>query len=102
LNRVRFGADHLVAEPSLRPVGLGIAFLAEVAAVHGGELEWGGYPTAANPGGAGHLERLLGSDAVVRRLMDRPASVTDVVIRDWTRAPGWSQRWRRALLYPEG
>jgi uncharacterized protein YbbC (DUF1343 family) len=89
----------LVDPGRVRPVGLGMALLAELAAVHGGELEWAGYPTAASPGGAGHLERLLGSGSVVRRLVDRPGSVTDVVIRDWTRAPGWSERWRPVLLY---
>jgi uncharacterized protein YbbC (DUF1343 family) len=90
-----------VREPDrVRPVALGLALLADIAAVHGAEFAWAGYPTAANPSGAEHLERLLGSAAVAAALVREPGSVDATFIARAVAAPGWDVRWRGVLLYP--
>lgn len=83
----------------VRPVAVGIALLADVAATQRGKFAWAHYPTAANPSGGGHLERLVGTSAV-RAVIDRaPERVNQKQICDWTAAPGWAERWRSVLLY---
>jgi uncharacterized protein YbbC (DUF1343 family) len=82
-----------------RPVGVGIALLADVAATHRERFAWADYPTAANPSGRGHLERLVGTSTVHSAIARAPESVDQARIRDWTTAPGWEERWRSVLLY---
>ncbi len=83
----------------VRPVAAGLALLAEVAALHPGELRWATYPTAANPSGAGHLERLAGTAAVGAAIETDPRAVDDDVVARWTAVPGWGRRWETARLY---
>jgi uncharacterized protein YbbC (DUF1343 family) len=90
-----------VVEPMrVRPVTTGLALLADIAALHLAEFGWRTYPTVVNPGGAGHLERLVGSTAVCSVLRRTPAAATDAVIAGWVAAPGWAERWRSVQLYP--
>jgi uncharacterized protein YbbC (DUF1343 family) len=89
-----------VVEPDrVRPVALGLALLADIAAVHRADFAWAGYPTAANPSGAGHLERLLGSTRVASVLVREPARVDAAFIAAAVAAPGWDARRREVLLY---
>ena len=83
----------------LRPVAAGIALLADVAATHPERFAWAHYPTAANPSGSGHLERLVGTSTVYSVIDRAPESVDQRLISDWTAAPGWADRWRSVLLY---
>lgn len=83
----------------VRPVAVGIALLADVAATHSGQFAWAHYPTAANPAGGGHLERLVGTSTVRAVINRAPEWVNEKQIRDWTAAPGWPERWRTVLLY---
>jgi uncharacterized protein YbbC (DUF1343 family) len=88
-----------VLEPrAVHPVATGLVLLAEVARLHP-ELRWSGYPTVANPTGAGHLERLLGTAAPGRKLAEEPGLVDDALVARWTAAPGWAERLERIALY---
>lgn len=82
-----------------RPVATGIALLADVAATHSGRFAWARYPTAANRSGTGHLERLVGTSKLYSAIDHAPELVDQKLIRDWTAAPGWDERWRSVLLY---
>ncbi len=89
-----------VREPQrVRPVAAGLALLAEVAALHPGELSRATYPTAANPSGAGHLERLAGTAAVGAAVEADPRAVDDYVVARWTAVPEWARRWEAVRLY---
>jgi uncharacterized protein YbbC (DUF1343 family) len=90
-----------VIEPArVRPVATGLALLADIVALHPAEFAWRSYPTAVNPEGAGHLERLVGSTAVCSVLRRTPAAATAALIAGWVAAPGWAERWRSVQLYP--
>lgn len=82
---------------AVRPVAAGLALLAEVAALHA-ELRWRGYPTAANPSGEGHLDRLTGTPEV-RLALEHIEGIDDARIARWTATPGWRERTRPILLY---
>jgi len=91
----------VVREPRrVRPVAAGLALLAGVAALHPGELAWARYPTAANPSGTGHLERLVGTAEVGAAIAAAPADVDDDVVARWTDVAGWPPRWRAVAIYP--
>lgn len=83
----------------VRPVALGLSLLADVAALHPGEFRWASYPTAANPGGAGHLERLVGTAAVREAVDAAPDAVDDGVVAHWTAVPGWATELDSVALY---
>jgi hypothetical protein len=84
-----------------RPVALGLNLLADIAALHPAEFRWRPYPTAANPAGHGHAQRLLGTDQVPAALTSAPEEISAADIARWTDAPGWDTRWRSVLLYDE-
>jgi hypothetical protein len=83
----------------VRPVALGLLLLAAVMATHRLRFAWHRYPTAANPSGDGHFERLLGIGGVRARLDGAPESVDGALVGEWTRAAGWAERAAAALLY---
>jgi uncharacterized protein YbbC (DUF1343 family) len=95
---VRF---DVVAPDAVQPVAAGLACLADIVAVHRRDFAWCGYPTAANPSGAGHAERLLGNSRVPAVISAAPETVTDSIIAEWVTTPGWDERWRAVLLYGE-
>jgi uncharacterized protein YbbC (DUF1343 family) len=84
-----------------RPVTMGLALLADIARLHPDQFAWRPYPTAANPSGQGHVERLLGTDRLPAVLANAPGDVTATDLARWTAAPGWEERWRPVLLYDE-
>src|SRR5690606_27959068 len=89
-----------VQDPTLvRPVALGLALLADIAALHPGAFAWMRYPTAANPTGAGHLERLTGTATIRDVISTVPESVDAATIAAWTAADGWAERAGAVLLY---
>ncbi len=90
----------VVGDPRrVRPVAAGLALLAEIAALHRAELRWATYPTAANPSGTGHLERLVGTAAVRAALEAAPGAIDDVVVAGWTDVAGWEARRRLVTRY---
>ena len=95
-------AVYALDPAEVRPVSAGIALLADVAAVHPRELRWATYPTAANPTGEGHFERLAGTMSAriaVERAMTSPDAVTPAVLARLTASPGWAERWQAARIY---
>ncbi len=85
---------HLV-----RPVGLGLLLLAAVIATHRLRFAWARYPTAANPRGDGHFERLIGRSGIRATLDATPDRVDGAMVEAWTRADGWRDRVRGILRY---
>lgn len=76
----------------LGPVAVGLLLLASAVATQGPHFAWSTYPTAANPGGHAHFERLLGRSGI-RELLDVDAdSVTVESAREWTITNGWRDR----------
>jgi uncharacterized protein YbbC (DUF1343 family) len=84
---------------ALRPVVAALALLADILSMHRSDFSWARYPTAANPSGADHFERVVGSGDV-RRVIERvPEAATSEVLARLTAAPGWAQRWRSVTVY---
>jgi hypothetical protein len=83
----------------LRPVALGLLLMAAIATTHRLRFQWARYPTAANPSGEGHFERLVGRRDI-RRVFDRaPQEIDADVVREWTGVGDWVERVQPALLY---
>jgi uncharacterized protein YbbC (DUF1343 family) len=80
----------------LRPVALGLQLLAQIARRHPQAFAWATYPTAANPSGADHFARLVGTRVLAASLVDplalRPTETA-------TRATEWAARVAPILLY---
>ena len=83
------------------PVAIGLHLLASVWATHAPQMQWTRYPTAANPSGEAHINRLLGRHDVARQLAHAPERVDVETVRAWTHAGDWRDRLARAgaLLY---
>ncbi len=93
-------AVHLcVTDPrAFQPVCAGLHLLAATIAAHRQEFRWAGYPTAANPTGEGHFERLIGLAGIRETLKENPADLPERIL-EWTTAPGWQQRVEEILIY---
>ena len=88
-----------VTEPrAFRPVSAGLHLLAAVMARHPRDFCWTAYPTAANPGGEGHFERLVGQAGIRETLEGNLPSLAGRIAA-WTAAPGWRERVLAGLLY---
>lgn len=84
---------------ALRPVALGLLLMAAVASTHRLRFQWARYPTAANPSGEGHFERLIGRRDI-RRVFDKtPQDIDAEQVRAWTEVGDWVERVEPALLY---
>jgi uncharacterized protein YbbC (DUF1343 family) len=83
----------------VRPVALGLLLLAAVFSTQRLRVAWSKYPTAANPSGDGHFERLTGQSGIRARLDRSPETVDGAQVSEWTRTAGWPERVRDALLY---
>jgi len=84
---------------ALRPVALSLLLLAAIATTHRLRFQWARYPTAANPSGEGHFERLIGRRDIRRRFDVSPGDINADVVRAWTSVDDWAERVRPALLY---
>lgn len=83
---------------SFRPVSAGLNLLATVIALHPKQICWSKYPTAANPGGELHFERLIGRAGIREALELKPDDLGGQV-KGWTSVPGWAERVKCCLLY---
>lgn len=83
---------------SVRPVSAGLHLLAALIGAHRAEFRWADYPTAANPSGQNHFERLIGVKGL-REAIEKDPTCVGREAKAWTAAPGWPERVRRALLY---
>ena len=83
---------------AFRPVAAGLRLMATIIELHREEFRWAQYPTAANPGGEGHFERLVGR-AGIRETLEADSADLDARVKEWTEATGWRDRVRCALLY---
>jgi uncharacterized protein YbbC (DUF1343 family) len=90
---------HAIAPHAVRPVALGLALLADVARLHADAFAWAPYPTAANPAGTHHFERLLGTGRIRPVIEAAAGSVDAAVLADWTAAPRWAARHRAVVRY---
>jgi uncharacterized protein YbbC (DUF1343 family) len=84
------------------PVAVGLLALAAVLRRHPNEFRWQTYPTAANPTGAGHFERLIGVSGIREQLEQSPERIDLDQVRRWTDPRDWHQRLNQAdaLIYP--
>jgi len=89
---------RIVKDACVRPVASGLDLLAAVIARHRPEFRWVNYPTAANPGGEQHFERLIGR-AGIREVLERNQPELAEQIGKWIAAPGWVNRTKDFLLY---
>lgn len=80
---------------AVRPVAIGLALLECVFRLHHADFSWSTYPTAANPSGREHLERLIGAVSVRESLEAGSALAPDLV-----RVSGWASRVEPVLVYP--
>jgi hypothetical protein len=95
-------ALYILEPADVRPVSTALALLADIAYVHTQEFRWATYPTAANPTGQGHFERLAGTGAArvaIERALTCPDAVTPAVLARLTASPGWAERWQGVRLY---
>ncbi|MFA6166515.1 MAG: DUF1343 domain-containing protein [Gemmatimonadaceae bacterium] len=84
---------------ALRPVALGLLLMAAVASTHRLRFQWTRYPTAANPSGEGHFERLVGRRDI-RRVFDKaPQDIDAEQVRSWTEVGDWAERVGPVLEY---
>jgi uncharacterized protein YbbC (DUF1343 family) len=87
------------ADPkSLRPVAFGLHLVGVVIRTHGEEFCWAPYPTAANPSGEGHFERLVGRAGIREALEVSPPNIAERIAA-WTSATMWRERVGDILLY---
>ncbi len=84
---------------ALRPVALGLLLMAAVANTHRLRFQWARYPTAANPSGEGHFERLIGRRGIRRYFDSAPQSIDADQVRAWTEVGDWAERVSTGLLY---
>lgn len=84
---------------ALRPVALGLLLMAAVVSTHRLRFQWARYPTAANPSGEGHFERLIGRRDI-RRVFDKaPQDIDAEQVRAWTEIGDWVERVEPILIY---
>lgn len=83
---------------AFRPVASGLHLLVAVIETHSRHFAWTGYPTAANPTGAGHFERLIGQ-AGIREMLESDPKGALQHIAQWTEVPGWHHRVKQHQLY---
>lgn len=89
---------QLTEIPAVRPVRTGLHLLAGIMQSHEEFFSWAPYPTAANPTGEGHFERLIGRDGI-RETLGQNSDRLAESIRAWTAAPEWRERMSPFLLY---
>lgn len=90
----------LIDPERLRPVAMGLMLLAWTAQNSQGWFTWARYPTAANPTGERHFDRLLGRRDVAMQLED-PRQPLLQTVAALTAVPEWRDRVEPHLLYPE-
>lgn len=94
------GVRIAVTKPdALRPVALGMLLLASIVSTHRLRFQWARYPTAANPSGEGHFERIVGRRDIKRQYERAPDAIDADMVRAWTSTGDWAARVAPALVY---
>jgi uncharacterized protein YbbC (DUF1343 family) len=94
------GVHITVTSPAaLRPVALGFLLMAAIVTTHRLRFQWARYPTAANPSGNQHFERLVGRRGIRRPFDAAPQDIDAELVRAWTDTGDWTERVGAALLY---
>jgi uncharacterized protein YbbC (DUF1343 family) len=83
---------NIIDKQALRPVGLGVTLLQTLMALYPQQVTERLYPTAANPMGSGHLDKLLGIPRAFDTLQQSTPITLDV-------NPYWQETMRPYLLY---
>lgn len=83
---------------TFHPVAAGLLLLATVIELNREQFRWANYPTAANPTGQGHFERLIGRADGGDVLEKGPAPLREWM-KEWATAPDWPTRVKDVLLY---
>ncbi len=95
------GVRLRLAKPAIvRPVALGLLALSAIVRLHPEQFRWTRYPTAANPDGNDHFERLSGRTDLRHALEHSPELISDRRILSWTGVADWHARVRPHLRYP--
>jgi uncharacterized protein YbbC (DUF1343 family) len=89
----------VTSHEALRPVALGLLLLAAVVSTHRLRFQWARYPTAANPSGEEHFERLIGRHGIRRHFDASPEAIDAALVRQWTGTDDWAERVSPELLY---
>lgn len=94
------GLRYVVEDRAVfRPVATGLWLLSAVAEANRSAFSWWRYPTAANPDGTGHLDRLVGVREV-RELIDRGTMLEQADIDRLTSTERWQARAAPVMMYP--
>jgi uncharacterized protein YbbC (DUF1343 family) len=96
--------DHCVgvrvyADDAALPVARGLALLASMFATQRPHVAWAVYPTAANPTGAGHFDRLVGVPGLDGEFARRGSDIRLDQIARWMSTETWRARVAPVLLY---
>lgn len=93
------GIKLKIRDPStIRPVAMGLILLALVIKQSRGAFQWSHYPTAVNPIGENHFERLIGRKDIASVLEAQEKCLAQT-IQSWTAVPGWTKRVEAHLCY---
>ena len=85
---------------AFRPVRTGLALLASIRNSHPENFRWKTYPTAANPTGEGHFERLIGVTDIRPILEGDPAALLHS-LPGRLGASAWQKEAEPFLCYPK-
>ncbi len=88
---------HARTPKEIRPVQTGFQILALLIAHHRDRFSWTPYPTAANPAGADHFDRLAGRSFIRQRL--EQGAIEPAEFEQWTVPGEWAQTVSPFLLY---
>jgi len=91
---------HVMDRRAVRPVRACLHLIASAIRVCGTRFQWSRYPTAANPSGEGHFERLIGQEGIRVAVEQSPADL-DARVRAWTLSADWAARVESSLMYPQ-
>lgn len=83
---------------AFRPVACTLHLLCEIARRHPDKLQWFPYPTAANPTGGFHFQRLVGRRDVMETIVRDPVEARSRV-EEWTSVGTWRERVAPHLIY---
>jgi uncharacterized protein YbbC (DUF1343 family) len=85
---------------AFRPVRTGLALLTSIRHAHPGSFRWKTYPTAANPTGEGHFERLIGVTDI-RPLLEEDPEALIRSLNDRLDTSAWQKEVEPFLCYPK-
>ena len=94
------GVELRIADAGTRhSVAAGMLLLASIVGTHREAFQWATYPTAANPTGEGHFERLCGRRDIRPVFDARPDTIDLDTVHEWTSTGDWTERVQEVLLY---